>query len=70
MASEDRLIALEEQLTHQAAVIDDLSELVRKQGHTIDRLTARLDLLMRRAAEAESAVEGSIPLADQPPPHW
>lgn len=70
MADENRLIALEEQITHQGVVIEDLSDLLRSQGQEIDRLKARIEMLMRRAADSESAVDGSIPLADQTPPHW
>lgn len=66
----DRIVALEEQVTHQAVVIDDLSELVRSQGLQIDVMQARLDLLLQRAAASESEVAGSIPLSDQRPPHW
>lgn len=68
--SEDRLTDLEVQLTHQAAMIEELSEVVRQQGDEIDLLKKRADLLMRRAAEAEVSEGGTAPLADQRPPHW
>ncbi|NNU81289.1 SlyX family protein [Halovulum dunhuangense] len=68
--SDPRLTAIEEALAHQAATIEDLSELVRRQGDEIDRLTRRVTLLMMRAAEAEHDAGGTVPLADQKPPHW
>ena len=33
-------------------------------------LTRRVEMLMRFAAEQQADAEGSIPLADQRPPHW
>ena len=68
--SDKRLTELEVQLTHQAAIIEELSEVVRLQGDEIELLKKRADLLLRRAAEAEVSEGGTIPLADQRPPHW
>ncbi|MGR3709882.1 MAG: SlyX family protein, partial [Alterinioella nitratireducens] len=33
-------------------------------------LTARVQMLMNREAEREADSSGTIPLADQKPPHW
>ena len=69
--TQTRLTALEEALMHQAAALDELSDLVRHQADQIDRLDRRVNLLMSRAAEAEAdATPGTIPLADQRPPHY
>lgn len=68
--SQDRLRALEETVTHQAAAIDDLSDIVRAQTAVIDRLERRVALLMARAAEAEADAGGSVTIADQRPPHY
>ena len=65
--SDDRLQALEETVTHHAAAIDDLSDIVRAQSQIIDRLERRLALLMERAAEAEAEAGGTVTIADQPP---
>lgn len=70
MPEANRITALEETVTHQAAVIDDLSDMVRKQGEEIDLLTRRVAMLMQRAAEQEAEAASSAPLADQKPPHW
>jgi SlyX protein len=68
--SETRMTELEEQVAHLARMVDDLNEVVTRQGREIDVLTRRMAMLMQRAAEAELAAGGSVPLADQKPPHW
>ncbi|WP_127903074.1 SlyX family protein [Solirhodobacter olei] len=66
----DRITDLEEQLAHLSRNVDDLSEVVARQAREIDLLSRRLGLLMEREAEREVAEGGTIPLADQRPPHW
>lgn len=66
----DRITELEEEVAHLARVVEDLSEVVAGQAREIDRLRRRLGLLMEREAELEVAEGGTIPLADQKPPHW
>ena len=65
----DRLQHCEEQIAHLTRIVDDLSGVVAAQADRLDRLTRQLGLLMSREAERE-AEGGSIPLADQRPPHW
>lgn len=65
-----RLTALEETLAHQARTIDDLSEIVARQGAELARLTRRLGLLMEAEAQRQVEAGGTIPLADQRPPHY
>lgn len=63
--------ALEERLAHLIRGFDELSDVVARQSREIDRLSARVALLMAR--EAERAAAGSAdepPPADQRPPHW
>lgn len=67
---EDRLNRTEEELAHLRRAVDDLSEVVSRQAGEIDLLTRRVRLLMERAAEAEAEAPGTIPFADQKPPHW
>ena len=63
------LRALEERVAHLQRAVDDLSDVVARQDAEIRRLTRQVGLLTE--AEAERAAEaGSIPLADQRPPHW
>ncbi|MFV0293858.1 MAG: SlyX family protein [Paracoccus sp. (in: a-proteobacteria)] len=65
----DKLQRLEEQLAHMTRAVDDLSDVVARQEREITRLRARVGMLMEREALRE-ADEGTIPLADQRPPHW
>lgn len=69
----DRLTALEERAAHLMRMVEDLSDVVARQGREIDVLTRRVAMLLQREAEREaqeSAGLGAIPLADQKPPHW
>lgn len=65
-----RLTALEETLAHQSRAIEDLSEIVARQSAALDRLTRRLGLLMEAEAQRQLDTGGTIPLADQQPPHY
>ena len=65
---ERRLNRAEEEIAHLRKAVDDLSDMVAGQTREIEVLTCRVALLMERAAEADAS--GTIPLADQKPPHW
>ena len=67
---EARLHQLEEALAHVTRLAEDLSEVVARQETAIARLERRVGLLMSREAERESDAGGTVPLADQRPPHW
>lgn len=67
---EDRLNRTEEEVAHLRRAVDDLSDEVARQTREIEMLTRRVALLLERAAEAEVAASGTVPLADQKPPHW
>lgn len=60
----------EERIAHLTRTVDDLSEVVAAQARQIDVLERRVAMLMQRAAEAEVEAGGTVPLADQRPPHW
>ena len=62
--------ALEEQIAHLTRTVEDLSDVVARQQREIDDLTRRLALLIEREAEREYDGGGTIPLADQKPPHY
>jgi SlyX protein len=66
----DKLQPLEEGIAHLTRMVEDLSDVVASQGREITRLQARIGLLMDREAEREAEGGGTIPLADQRPPHW
>ncbi|MCF1710528.1 SlyX family protein [Tabrizicola sp. J26] len=59
----------EERIAHLIRSVDDLSEVVARQAVEIDRLNRRVQMLMEREAERE-ATGGTLPLADERPPHW
>ena len=66
----DRLHRCEEAIAQLGRTVDDLSGEVARQAGLIDRLTRQMGLLIQREAEREVEGGGSIPLADQRPPHW
>ncbi len=61
---------LEEQMAHLVRVVDDLSDVVARQDGEIAKLTKRVEMLMNREATREFDAGGTVPLADQKPPHW
>lgn len=69
MDKDERNQRLEEAVAHLTRVVEDLSEVAARQEREIARLARRIGLLMEREAERE-AEGGTIPLADQQPPHW
>ena len=62
--------ALEERIAHLLRVTDDLSDTVAQQAKEIDRLTARVEMLMLREAEREAEGTGGVVLGDERPPHY
>ncbi|MEP2784605.1 MAG: SlyX family protein [Pseudoruegeria sp.] len=68
--TDNRLQDLEEQLAHMARAVEDLSNVVATQDKDIALLTHRVRMLMEREAEREYDVGGSVPMADQKPPHY
>jgi SlyX protein len=65
----DRMDAAEERLAHLIRAVDEMSDIVARQGREIDTLTRRVHMLMEREAEREAGGFGS-PEANVPPPHW
>ena len=66
----DRMAAIEERLAHLMRAVEDLSDVVTRQGTEIDRLTRLNQMLMEREAGREADGGEGIALADQKPPHW
>lgn len=66
----DTIQALEERIAHLARANDDLSDIVAEQQARLARIESRLEMVLRREAEREMAEGGTVPLADQRPPHW
>ena len=65
----ERVDAIEERMAHLMRTVEDLSDMVARQGREMDRLTRLTGLLTTREAEREAMV-GGAPAADQKPPHW
>lgn len=61
---------LEEQIAHLTRTVDDLSDIVTRQEIELATATRRLAMLMEREAGREMDAGGSVPLADQRPPHY
>ena len=61
---------LEEQIAHLTRTVDDLSDIVTRQENELAVATRRLAVLMEREAGREMDAGGSVPLADQRPPHY
>lgn len=66
----ERIEAAEEQIAHLMRAVEELSDVVTRQGREIERLSRRVGLLLERAAERETDGGGGVPLADERPPHW
>lgn len=61
---------IEEEMAHLGRMVEELSDVVARQDAEIARLTRRVEMLMAREAEREVEAGGTLPLADQKPPHW
>lgn len=68
--TDTRIRQLEETLAHLTRTTEDLHEVIARQDSEIATLTRRVAMLLRFAAEQQADAEGTIPLADQRPPHW
>ncbi len=60
---------MEERVAHLIRAVDDLSDMVARQGREIDLLTRRVHMLMEREAEREAGL-AETPAANVRPPHW
>jgi len=61
---------IEERLAHLERLTDDLNGVVAGQAKEIDRLTARVRMLMEREAAREAESGGGVVLGDEKPPHY
>jgi SlyX protein len=65
----DRVERLEERVAHLMAAVEDLSDMVARQGREIEGLERRVRFLLEREAARDSAL-GETPEANVRPPHW
>lgn len=61
---------LEEKIAHLTRTVEDLSDIVARQETELAVAQRRLAMLMEREAGREMDAGGTVPLADQRPPHW
>jgi SlyX protein len=61
---------IEERMAHLERTLDELNDALSKQASEVDRLQARIKLLMEREAEREAAGSGGVVLGDERPPHY
>lgn len=61
---------LEEQLAYLTRTVEELSDIVARQETELAVAQRRLAMLMEREAGRELDAGGTVPLADQKPPHW
>lgn len=61
---------LEEKIAHLTRTVDDLSDIVARQEKELALAARRIEMLMQREAGREMDEGGTVPLADQRPPHW
>lgn len=61
---------IEERLAHLERLTDDLNEVVAAQGAEIDRLTARVAMLIEREVQREAESPGGVIIGDERPPHY
>ena len=66
----EQMNALEERVAHLMRAVEDLSDVVARQSKDLDRLLRLTQMLAEREAGRETEGAGSVPLADQKPPHW
>ncbi|MBV2358796.1 SlyX family protein [Thalassococcus sp. CAU 1522] len=66
----DRQTQLEERLADLLRIVDDLSSVVARQDREIDRLTARVRMLLEREAAREAEATGGVVMGDERPPHY
>ena len=65
----DRIDAVEEKVAHLLRAVEDLSDVVTRQGKELDRLNRMVGMLAEREAEREAAGGGATE-ANVRPPHW
>ncbi len=66
----DDTARLETRIAHLERMVEDLSDEVARQSKALDLAERRIFKLMQQAAEQELDAGGSVPLADQRPPHY
>lgn len=61
---------LEEKIAHLTRALEDLSDVVARQDRELDRLRARVEMLIQREGARQSDSDGGVILGDERPPHY
>lgn len=61
---------LEEQIAHLTKTVEELSDVVARQDTDIALLQRRVQMLLEREADRESASGGGVVIGDERPPHY
>lgn len=70
MNDSDRITELEIQLAHATRMSEELSDVVADHAKRLELAEKRIQMLMQRAAQAESEAMAGVAVGNQPPPHW
>ncbi|MDH5797603.1 MAG: SlyX family protein [Paracoccaceae bacterium] len=61
---------LEEQIAHLERVVEELSDVLARQGAELETAKRRIGMLLEREADREAAGGGGVALGDERPPHY
>ena len=61
---------LEEQIAYLTRTVEELSDVIARQDTELVLLKRRVQMLLEREADRESAGSGGVVLGDERPPHY
>lgn len=61
---------LEEQIAHLTRTVEELSDVIARQDTELVLLKRRVQMLLEREADRESAGSGGVVLGNERPPHY
>ena len=61
---------LEEQIAHLTRTVEELSDVIARQDTELVLLKRRVQMLLEREADRETAGSGGVVLGDERPPHY
>ncbi|CUI87909.1 SlyX family protein [Cognatishimia activa] len=61
---------LEEQIAHLTKTVEELSDVIARQDTELALLKRRVQMLLEREADRESAGTGGVVMGDERPPHY
>ena len=70
LMADNKIIALEEKITHIQHMLDDLNMVVFRQGETIENLNNQIKELKEKLENLKSPQSGQEVINDDKPPHY